>query len=153
MINDDEINIKIELLKDKNTGKLSIAVRFDTKASNISFENNQCIWIPTLAEKDLLNDAFRLVYKTNSNLDFQTKTVKETREIKEIDQPNKKEDIVQEENSEDDEIGTIGETGEIIEETIEKHAKKEEPLKEADEHTIIDRVLSQKKKGKWRKIE
>lgn len=145
MINDDEINIKLELLKDKNTGKLSIAVRFDTKASNISFENNQCIWIPTSAEKDLLNDAFKLVYKTNSHLEVQTKT-KETTEPR-------KENAIHEEDDENDEIGTIEETGEIIEETIEKHVRREEPLKEADEHTIIDKVLSQKKKGKWRKIE
>jgi len=170
MINNNEINIRLELLKDKNTGKLSIAIRFDTKAPNVSFEKNEYIWMPTLAERDLINDAFKLILDTNSGLTTQTEKIKETEENKEINQPDeieikkennldikvdvKNEDFPLEKNNKDDEIGRIDETREeIIEETIEKHIKKEEPLKEADENTIIDKVLNQKKKGKWRKIQ
>ena len=169
MINNNEINIRLELLKDKNTGKLSIAIRFDTKAPNVSFEKNEYIWMPTLAEKDLINDAFKLLLDTNSGLTTQPETIKEVEENKEINQPDeveikkennldikvdvKSEDFPLEKNNKDNGIGIIDETGEeIIEETIEKHIKKEEPLTEADEHLIIDKVLSQKKKGKWRKI-
>ena len=170
MINNNEINIRLELLKDKNTGKLSIAIRFDTKAPNVSFEKNEYIWMPTLAERDLINDAFKLILDTNSGLTTQTEKIKETEENKEINQPDeveikkennldikvdvKNEDFPLEKNNKDDEIGRIDETREeIIEETIEKHIKKEEPLKEADEHLIIEKVINQKKKGKWRKIQ
>jgi len=170
MINNNEINIRLELLKDKNTGKLSIAIRFDTKAPNVSFEKNEYIWMPTLAEKDLINDAFKLLLDTNSGLTTQPETIKEVEENKEINQPDeveikkennldikvdvKSEDFPLEKNNKDNGIGRIDETGEeIIEESIEKHIKKEEPLKEADEHLIIEKVINQKKKGKWRKIQ
>jgi len=169
MIDNDKINIRVELSKDKNTGKLSIAVRFDTKAPNVSFEKNEYIWIPTLAEKELLNEAFRLLSDTKSLVSAQPKSTIETNENKKTIQPNKtefkkednfdikvdvkKEDFTLEKNSENEENHEIAETrDDLIEEAIEKHVKKEPSLKEADEYTIIDRVINQKKKGKWRKI-
>jgi len=38
-----------------------------------------------------------------------------------------------------------------IEAALKKHTKEDETLVEADEQTIIDKVLSQKKKGRWSK--
>ena len=38
---------------------------------------------------------------------------------------------------------------EAIDEAIKKHSKDDDAIVEADEQTIIDKVLSQKKKGRW----
>ena len=40
---------------------------------------------------------------------------------------------------------------EAIDEALKKHSKDDESIVEADEQTIIDKVLSQKKKGRWSK--
>jgi len=61
MSNDKNVHIKLELSKDKNSGKINLIARFNNKAPNILFENNEYFWIPTIEEKDLLNEAFELV--------------------------------------------------------------------------------------------
>jgi len=50
----------------------------------------------------------------------------------------------------DDDRGFIVEAdSEAIEAALKKRNKKDESIVEADEQTIVDKVLSQKKKGKW----
>jgi len=68
---DENIHIKIELCKDKSSGKITLGVHFDEKAPNFKIENNECFWTPTNEEKNILNEAFDLViagmkYKTQS---------------------------------------------------------------------------------------
>jgi len=58
---DENIHIKIELLKDKNSGEISLGVQFDENAPNFNKENNVCVWTPTSEEKNILNEAFDLI--------------------------------------------------------------------------------------------
>ena len=60
MAEQNKLDIKLELIRDKSTGNLAILAHFDSKATNIflDLDKNEYIWIPTLEEKDLLNDAF-----------------------------------------------------------------------------------------------
>ena len=47
MVRDDEINIKIEVCRDKTSGKLSIMARFNENAPNIFQDKGDYFWIPT----------------------------------------------------------------------------------------------------------
>ena len=168
----DKISIRLELSKDKDD-KLSIIVRFNGKASNFTIDKNECTWIPTIEEKQLIDEAFKLILDEKTpvppppitrpiRFEDQLREPKvEKIEIKKDGSLEAKIDVKLEERSkteqpskqEIEEKSTIVEVGdESLEDAIEKHIKKDEPLKEADEHTIIDRVLSQKKKGRWKKI-
>jgi hypothetical protein len=184
--------IKLELSRDKTTGKLNIAVRFNSKASNIIVENGNYTWIPTFEEKELIDEAFDLIssekmpksttsdektmeikkpieteeraeieksIETEKDASIELKdkieTLTEKNKLKKDDELETKVDIKSksEEDETEKEKGDIVEVGDdSIESAINKHIKKDEPLKEADEHTIIDKVLSQKKKGRWKKI-
>jgi len=89
---DENIHIKIELCKDKDSGKIALGVHFDEKAPNFTMENNECFWTPTNEEKNILNEAFDLViagmkYKTQSgnnknDQDFTLSSVTRESEIK-----------------------------------------------------------------------
>ena len=60
MTEQNKLDIKLELIRDKSTGDLAILAHFDSKATNVflDLDKNEYIWIPTLEEKNLLNDAF-----------------------------------------------------------------------------------------------
>ena len=64
------------------------------------------------------------------------------------DQPKTDEEMKKEE--EEEQI-LVQADDEAIEAALKKDDEKDETIVEADEQTIIDRVLSQKKKGKWNK--
>ena len=57
MSKNEKIHIKLEICKD-SSGKLTIMAHFDNNAPNIIINNNEYTWMPTIEEKDLLNDAF-----------------------------------------------------------------------------------------------
>ncbi len=67
MSNDDNVYIKLELNKDKNSGKIDIITRFDNNAPNVIIENNEYFWMPTFEEKDFLNEAFLIINSNNKN--------------------------------------------------------------------------------------
>jgi len=157
MVDSNKVNIKLELSRDKNTGKLSLLVRFDASAPNVIVEKDTYAWLPTVEETELINEAFEIF----SNKKTSTPTLSPEKIIeKHLEKPastevlDKKEDTEQaKEEPKKDEDAEVGVGDETIENTIKKHIKEEdELLKEADEHTIIDKVLSQKKKGRWKKI-
>lgn len=227
MVKDNNINIKLEVCRDKTSGKLTILAHFDEDAPNIIKEKGEYLWMPTLEEKDLLIEAFTLItlnsphitsdkfqpereakmeVKSKPDLEpknpeekledapslekpdtpsvfekfnFKNKIEENKIEVKKIEenQQNTKipvedippkieeqvepEDLDAQKEIESDEIN-IDESRENIEMMVEadseaidaalkKHTEKDKSIVEVDEQTIIDKVLSQKKKGKWSK--
>jgi len=213
MTKDDKINIKLEVCRDKTSGKLSITAHFNSNAPNIFKDKDSYSWIPTAEEKDLINEAFQLMPidagytpsgKTTPKPEKEEKSVPESVIEEEIQptpetQPQKDEikpaDLPPLEKSDDSDVfeitdkdikgddldkeidkkieetptkadepkpdesedkkkekdeGIIVEAdSEAIEAALKKHTEKDKSIVEADEKTIIDKVLSQKKKGKW----
>ena len=220
MIKDDKINIKLEVCKDKTSGKLSIKAHFKSDAPNIFKEKEDYFWMPTIEEKDFLNEAFQLMPLDAGNIPS-GKTPAELDEIKEVptiteplfeeeikttpeippeedktippdlppsEKPNeldvfeitdeniKTDDLVKDSNEKLDDISTktdeqtteepksnepkienkkedegiiVEADSNAIEAALKKHTEKDKSIVEADEQTIVDKVLSQKKKGKW----
>ncbi len=219
MTKDDKINLKLEVFKDKNSGKLLLMAHFDKSAPNIYKEKENFLWVPTVEEKDFLYEAFRMMpegsnvspSKDNNSKSEEPKETEDTSEpeiAKEIEesseeQPSTKDtdtaekttdekleklssisassDDIQIEDSktiekdddppdvddtmleeiDNDEIKTLENEqdksliveadADAIDEAIKKRSKDDESIVEADEQTIIDKVLSQKKKGRWSK--
>jgi len=60
MTEQNKPDIRLELIRDKSTGNLAILAHFDSKAKNVflDLDKNEYFWIPTVEEKDLLNDTF-----------------------------------------------------------------------------------------------
>jgi hypothetical protein len=226
MYKDKNVNIKLELDRD-NAGKLRLIAHFNSKASNIFINKDEYVWMPTLEEKDLIDEAFSFINSKTSPIDpknlskntvtsqidekinkeVEPKTVfekkadikpevpeeknKESSHETSVFERIKRDDAVfevkdqvkdetytekeniniddelepkieikdeQEETSldekPDEDDGLIVEADEeAIREAIKKHNKEDEEvdnsIREVDEKTIIDRVLTQKKKGKW----
>jgi hypothetical protein len=86
-------------------------------------------------------------YKENSDKKEETDTTNTDKtSTDEVDYTQKENDKILEDD------GLIVEAdSEAIEAALKKHADKDKTIIEADEQTIIDKVLSQKKKGKWSK--
>lgn len=61
---ENEINIKIELNRDK-TQNLSIITYFNQNSSNFFKEGDYYVWKPTLKEKEFIIDAFKLIIDSN----------------------------------------------------------------------------------------
>ena len=253
MTKDAKVSIKLEVCRDKASGKLSITAHFNSNDPNIIKDKDGYCWMPTVEEKDLLNEAFELFpvdggYVTPmksaskdedkkedmsmpepmveeelkpepeplqpeedvkepadlppletpnesdvfdvtddhiKNDDFEkiidkrideVSSEKDDKKVEEliieepkpeepmIDEPKPDEPMIEEpkpeEQKPDEPEGDKKEYGEdmvveadqdAIEAALKKHTKEDETLVEADEQTIIDKVLSQKKKGKWSK--
>ena len=61
---ENEINIKIELNRDK-TQNLSIITYFNQNSSNFFKEGDYYVWKPTFKEKEFIIDAFKLIIDSN----------------------------------------------------------------------------------------
>jgi len=204
MAKNDNINIKLEVCKDKNSGKLSIRAHFDSNAPNFAMDKEGYFWIPTFEEKEFINEAFQLIpidtsesnkekmQRIEENLDtkpvthfpkvekqketsiftksnFETKDEHLEKNVfeKREDIQNKRyetEDEEEEEEEKEEEPSYNEKEGrkkeerliveaddEAIEAAIKRRIEDDKSFVEVDEQTIIDRVLSQKKKGKWSK--
>lgn len=204
MTKDNKINIKLEVCRDKNSGKLMLMAHFDSNAPNVFIDKDSYVWMPTLEEHNLINDAFEFlptngptgslgknttsspektiekeeksdelppIEKAEEPTVFEI-TEEETKfeEVKnEIDEKiNEKEPIpelekkpeepAKEETSNEDkkdkDEGIIVEADQdAIERALKKHSDndKDDSIVEVDEQMIIEKVLSQKKKGRWAK--
>lgn len=218
MTKDDKINIKLEVCRDKTSGKLAITAHFNSNAPNVFQEKDGYFWVPTTEEKDLINEAFQLmptdagytpsgkttpkpekeekptsepvieeeikptpeaqppenekkpaylqplekldesdifeVTDKDIKADYLDKDIdKKTEEplAKSVEPPEeeKKPEEPEEEKIDEDEKVMVEADSEAIEAALKKHTEKNKSIVEADEQTIIDKVLSQKKKGKW----
>ena len=58
---DNNIHIRIELCKDKSSGKLQLMTFFDSNAPNFSKDKDGYFWLPTIEERDFLNESFELI--------------------------------------------------------------------------------------------
>ncbi len=187
---DNEIYIKVELSRD-DSGKLALTTIFDEKAPNFSKDEEGYYWIPTVEEKDFINEAFELLPATKtkstpsktvskppvepeiknemepaiiSSVDVEIKKPEETpaplpsekkedtvvfEVTTEKSEPNKPEELEPAKKLEDESI-LVSADADAIDAALEKRREeKDKTIIEADEQTIIDKVLSQKKKGKW----
>ena len=61
MVKDNNVNITIEVCKDKISGKLYIQAHFNIKAPNVLMDNDYYTWMPTIEEQNLLNEAFEFM--------------------------------------------------------------------------------------------
>lgn len=159
MAKSSKVNIKLEIYKDKDTGKLSLLVRFDTKASNLIVEKYSYAWMPTPEEIELINEAFSIfsmdrisIDKTAATKTFSTEKIIEKHLEKPLLNENPNDGTDNKEVEKGEKLVKVGD--DLVEDTIKKHIGKEddELIREADEHTIIDKVLNQKKKGRWKKL-
>ena len=219
---DKNINIKLEICRDKSSKNLTIFAHFNANSPNVFIDKNEYIWIPTIEERELIYDAFNYISPnniTNSSKpiekepkDKEYNPVKETDLSKEEEQkletgseknekieeipPIKKEapEVFEVENEtippkkhhneqginhnemspkiniKNNEISmvdtndkekkdqvneglTLEADADAIKEALKKHNTEDEDssIIDADEQTIIDKVLSQKKKCKWSK--
>ena len=127
MANDNKINIKLEVCRDKNSGKLTIMAHFDAKSPNILIDKNEYIWIPTVEEKDLINEAFNFIPKSdklNSPKPVENKIDIDEKEKNEIDTKTELESQI--EIKKEEEIKTPSEKiKEEIENKIQEHKQDE----------------------------
>jgi len=203
MTKDNKINIKLEVCRDKNSGKLMLMAHFNSNAPNVFIDKDSYAWMPTIEEHNLINDAFEFLPTTSSPEKTEEKpipepvmeepittpqetskeeekqdelpplekteepavfeiTEEETKpeEINEDtpkmeDEPDKppKEEKSDDEKKEEDEGIIVEADQDAIERALKKHSDndKDDSIVEVDEQMIIDKVLSQKKKGKWAK--
>ena len=190
MAKDDKIHIKLEVCRDEASNKLMIMTHFDTNAPNFFKDDDGYFWMPTMEEKNFLNEVFELmpaslmtpspVNLTPKPPEKQATSPPAKTEVKPEEPPLDKKEEVQ-----PTDLPTLEKTGEsdvfkvteeepknespttekkeekkgilveaddnAIETAIKKHglADDDKSIVEADEQTIIEKVLSQKKKGKW----
>lgn len=191
MAEEDKIHIKLEIRRNKDSDELAIMTHFDSNAPNFFKDKEGYLWMPTVEEKDFINEAFELMpinkIKTSSEKTIfkppekkvlpEPPVSKKERESEKILSPfERKEEkkLVnlppsekteeresfeakeEEPKSNDLDTGVKEEDKEIlikaddhaIEAVLGKNEEKDKSIIEADEQTIIEKVLSQKKKGK-----
>ncbi len=101
------------------------------------------------------NDKENNIYEKNKELprDFIPTKNEETINLEEFKNPKEQKkpeiDEFEPNKSEIDKALIVEADSEAIHAAINKYSGKDESIVEADEQTIIDRVISQKKKGKW----
>ena len=212
MTKNNRTNLKLEVCKNKTSGKLSITAHFNSTAPNVFKDKDSFFWMPTEEEKDFLNEAYEFMAE-DTDLNFTEKNIQKPKETKFIPKPVTEEklkptvkiqpmedwkkptnlppkektdepavfEVTDEENKTNDFDNTIDKNidedyvktdkhtsyefeakkkkedqgiiveanSEEIEAALKRHTDRDETIVEVDEQTIIDKVLSQKKKGKW----
>ena len=204
MTKDDKINVKLEVCRDKTSGKLLIIAHFDENAPTVSKDKDSYFWMPTEGEKDLIDEAFELMpidtdysplKKTTPKPEEKKPTTeiqpkddeKKPTDMSSLDKPDesaffevtdediKTEDLdnitdkkieeaklmsgfysieepasneLETEKKEEDDRIIVEADSDAVEDVLKKHTD-DKSMIEADEQTIVDKVLSQKKKGKW----
>ncbi len=169
MEDDNEINIKLELNKDKNQN-LSIITYFNTNSSNFFKEGDYYLWKPTLKEKEFIIDAFRLIINSNLEKKEVKNIFKFSDKISDIDKDSEQNDKFNSESKEkneekiilfnknsklnDDKNKEITETNQenIINETIIKNQINESKLSEDERERKIEKILRENKKKNYRVI-
>lgn len=208
MSKEGKIYIKLEICKDNYSNVLTIVTHFDENAPNVFKDNEGYYWIPTVEEKDFLNDAFNFIPARNSPpvpekfapppmtekkesepqelkmehefesvprpvpekeedekqspLPFENKDKEEHVDMHPLERSDKeevfeveseKEPKVEEEMPEENKGIIVEADDSAIENALKRHQEsaEERSIVEADEQTIIEKVLNQKKKGKWTK--
>jgi len=55
-----DVYLKLEIFREKESGNMQIIVHFDLNSPNVFKEEGDYIWMPTITEKNLINDTFEL---------------------------------------------------------------------------------------------
>jgi len=144
----DKIYVKIQIEKDQNSGNLMIRTHFDPKAPNFYHNKNDISWCPTPKEIEFINEAFELVpsYKKQQS-SFKNETKKEKTRPP-LEQETTEEIVMHNQDDAPENTDNDAQKSES-DAPIEKKELSDGFIVEANEDTIIDRVLKQKKKGKW----
>ena len=152
MEDEDEINIKLELSKDKNQN-LSILTYFNPNSSNFFKEGDYYIWKPTLKEKEFIIDAFRLIINSNSEKNegenifkFSDKISEINKQSKEINNLHSGSNETNEEEIIKNQEKTTSKHENIINETVKKNKIKENKLFEDERERKIEKILRDNKK-------
>jgi hypothetical protein len=152
MEDEDEINIKLELSKDKNQN-LSILTYFNPNSSNFFKEGDYYIWKPTLKEKEFIIDAFRLIINSNSEKNegenifkFSDKISEINKQSKEINNLHSGSNETNEEEIIKNQEKTTSKHENIINETVNKNKIKENKLFEDERERKIEKILRDNKK-------
>ena len=61
MAEEDKIHIKLEICRNKDSDELAIMTHFDPNAPNFFKDKEGYLWMPTVEEKDFINEAFELM--------------------------------------------------------------------------------------------
>ena len=165
MTKQGNIYVKIQLEKDDRSGELVIKTQFDPNAPNFIYDKNEISWYPTSEEIEFINDALQLMAKhgikdmhsvkkerplsspeeeTGEAIETETTDLASEAEGHETQHP------AEPPKMKADAAGIIvASDPKAVEEIIKKKQSGEGVIVEVDEETIVDRVLKQKKRGKW----
>jgi hypothetical protein len=162
MEDEDRINIKLELSKDKNQN-LSIITYFNTNSSNFIKEGDYYLWRPTLKEKEFMIDAFKLIMKSNQENKEDMKIFKFSN--KNLDNTNKKNENLNYDSADlkEDKIININvdsklkenqiiekiNQDKIINKTINNNLNKFKTISEEEREKKIEKILNENKKNKY----
>jgi len=172
MSKNNNIFVKLQIERDQNSGNLLLNVHFDKSAPNFWTDKDDISWSPTLEEIDFIEETFGLIPKHKGHIQnrpkqsktqktaspsekSEEKSIPETTEAKTEDLETPKQENEAEESPPSDEQPKDNESKVFVqanEETIDEVLKRRSGdlddalIVEADEKTIIDRVLRQKKK-------
>jgi hypothetical protein len=166
---DDKIHIKLELYKDKKTDKLKLMTYFKPDAPNFLKDKEGYFWIPTVEEKNFLYEVFELISndrincKNNKKIEnepTEKKEEKKTRDTPPVDKTeeetvfksaeetpefNESENI----NTEEKQKISIEADEAAIDAALKNKEDNDASMIQVDENTIVEKILSHKKKGRW----
>jgi len=175
MDKNENIYVKLQIEKDNQSGGLTLGIYFDRNAPNFSTEKNTVSWSPTLEEIDFITETFEMISNCKSQYRQRDDNIKNNETPFHSQKRTEEPPTVKTESkiAEFEPFNTDGdakentfppstvseETEEKIfvqanEETIEEASKRkkgesvEEFIVDADEKTIIDKVLKEKIKNK-----
>ena len=168
MAKNENIFVKLQIEKDQNSGDLTLNIQFDKSAPNFINDKNEIRWSPTLAEIDFIEETFEMIshrkshssnrqYTTNPPPPVETEKPPKLESEKQQFEPLPKEEESKSSspssNTEDKDNQQkifVQANEETIDEVLKRKVGDFDDglIVEADEKTIIDRVLKQKKRKK-----
>ena len=172
MVKNDNIFVKIQIEKDRHSGNLLLNIHFNKDAPNFSTDNNDISWSPTFEEINFIEETFEMISNCKShntlhrdkikNYESSLPLEKETEGPPEVETETKTETFEHEKTDDAENIPPTtkpeykDDASKIFvqanEETIDEVLKRRTGdvddglIVEADEKTILDKVLKQKKR-------
>ncbi len=173
MVKNDNIFVKIQIEKDRHSGNLLLNIHFNKDAPNFSTDNNDISWSPTFEEINFIEETFEMISNCKShntlhrdkikNYESSLPLEKETEGPPEVETETKTETFEHEKTDDAENIPSPTTKPEYNdderkifvqanEETIDEVLKRRTGviddglIVEADEKTILDKVLKQKKR-------
>lgn len=61
MRKNDNVFVKLQIEKDRNSGELALNVHFDADTPNFYTDKNVISWFPTIEEMNFVNEAFEMI--------------------------------------------------------------------------------------------